>query len=169
MRHSERGSTLVVAVVIVLVIAVVGVGMVRFTHRQVASATAGMRTDTVAACVEAGRKLLLSRFHAFGTSPTDLEVLDARIDGPNGRMRVMGGHLDADPAHLDAAAPQVEIRPDLVHRKGGGNLSNRIVGAGGYMTGGRPYRAVVHCQEGDLSGLDTGRQIEIEFAVNFGL
>jgi hypothetical protein len=63
---------------------------------------------------------------------------------------------------------QVEYQPNLIknpHR--GDDLSNRIVDTGG--GGGAPYRVTVHCQDGDLSGLTTGRQIEIEFGVNFGL
>jgi hypothetical protein len=48
----------------------------------------------------------------------------------------------------------------------GDDLSNRIVDRAG--TGGAPYRITVHCVEGGLNSTFE-RQLEIEFAVKFGL
>lgn len=168
MRTSERGSALLIATIVVMIIAVIGVGMVRFTQRQVAGATAGLRADLVSACADAARKLLQSRFHALGQNPTEVDVLDVTMDGPAGRMRAVGGHIDSDPSMPVLTVKQVEHVPNLIVDKvRGDDLSNRVTDTGGF--GGAPYRVTVHCQEGDLSDPTSGRQIEIEFAVKFGL
>jgi hypothetical protein len=168
MRTRERGSALIIATIVVLVIAVIGVGMTRFTQRQVAGALAGQRNDLVSACAEAARKLLQSRFHALGQSPLEVEVLDVVLDGPSGRVRAVGGHIDADPSKPLVEVKQVEQdNRMIVDEIRGDDLSNRIVDTTG--TGGSPYRVMVHCQEGDLSSPTSGRQLEIEFGVKFGL
>jgi hypothetical protein len=46
------------------------------------------------------------------------------------------------------------------------NVGNRILGTPGMGT---PLRVVVHCQEGDLSTLTSGRQLEMEFGIRWGL
>jgi hypothetical protein len=168
MRNRERGSALIIATIVVLVIAVIGVGMVRFTQRGVAGATAGLRADATSACAEAARRLLQSRFHALGASPTEVEVLNVVLDGTGGRQRALGGHIGADPSGTLLDVKQVEKDTRMiVDQLTGDDLSNRIVANSG--TGGSPYRVTVHCQEGDSSSPTSGRQLEIEFGVKFGL
>jgi hypothetical protein len=168
MSTRQRGSALIIATIVVLVIAVIGVGMVRFTQRQVAGATAGLRGDVASACADAARKLLQSRFHALGTGPTEIEVLNVMLDGSGGRVRALGGHIDADPSAplIDVKQVERDVRM-IVDLMVGDDISNRIVANSG--TGGSPYRITVHCQEGDLSSTTSGRQLEIEFGVKFGL
>ncbi len=170
MRTLQRGSALVIATIVVLIIAVIGVGMVRFTQRQTAAALAGTRADALSACAEAARKLLESRFHALSpTQPVDVTALNVMLDGPAGRMRAVGGHIDADPAQLLLTIKQVEaLSPKVVQTSYTDEDSTNTVRFMGSI-GGAPLKITVHCQEGDLSSPTSGRQMEIEYAVKFGL
>jgi hypothetical protein len=169
MRNPERGSTLVIAVIVVLIMAVIGVGLVRFTQRETAGALAGQRTDAVAACAAAAQKLLLSRFHLLGVQPTDLTVLDVRLDGASGTLRAIGGHIGADPSQPVTTIRQVETMPagGMVRQGVMSDATNFSSSMG--REGGQPLKVTVHCQAGDLSSATSGRQLEIEFGVNFGL
>jgi hypothetical protein len=169
MRKLERGSSLVIAVIVVLIIAVIGVGMVRFTQRETAGALAGQRADAVAACAAAAQKLLLSRFHLLGVQPTDLSVLNVNLDGAPGRFRALGGHVGSDPTLPLATIKQVEPLPSgiTVQRF---SLSDETNFTSTMSRGtGMPLKITVHCQSGDTSSPTSGRQLEIEYGVNFGM
>jgi hypothetical protein len=175
MQTSQRGSTLVISILVILIMAVIGVGVLRFTSREAAGSSAAAHQEAATSCAEAGRALLVSRFHVLGTAPASLDVLDVKLDGPSGSLRAMGGHIDTHPA---ATITQVEaLDPESV-RKGslGGarDITNMIVDVGGAAgaasaLGGVPLKITVHCQEGDASTATSGRQFEIEYAVRFGL
>ncbi len=170
MRSLQRGSALVIATIVVLIIAVIGVGMVRFTQRQTAAALAGSRAAALSACAEAARKLLESRFHALSPiQPVNVEALNVKLDGPTGRVAAVGGHIDDDPAKLLLTIKQVELMgPKAVKTEfSGEDVTNTVRFAG--MGAGAPFKVTVHCQEGDLSSPTSGRQLEIEYAVKFGL
>lgn len=169
MRKHERGSTLVIAVIVVLIMAVIGVGMVRFTQRETAGALAGQRTDAVAACASAAQQLLLSRFHLLGVQPTDLTVLNVTLDGVTGSLRALGGHIGSDPTQPLTTIKQVEALPSTaqVQKNAMSDATNFASSLG--REGGQPLKVTVHCQAGDLSSPTSGRQLEIEFGVNFGL
>ena len=169
MRKLERGSSLVIAVIVVLIIAVIGVGMVRFTQRETAGALAGQRADAVPACAAAAQKLLESRFHILGVQPTDLTVLNVTLDGAGGSLRALGGHIGSDPGQPLTTIKQVGAMPStgVVKQDVLSDATNFTSSMG--REGGQPLKVTVHCQAGDLSSPTTGRQLEIEFGVNFGL
>jgi len=176
MRTSQRGSTLVISILVMLIMAVIGVGVLRFTSREAAGASAAAHQEAATSCAEAGRALLLSRFHVLGTAPSSLDILDVRLDGPAGSLRAMGGHIDTHPT---ATITQVEALPaEALNKKGsldsGRDTTNLITDVGGAAgaasaLGGVPLKITVHCQEGDASTATSGRQFEIEYAVRFGL
>ena len=170
MSHLQRGSALIIATIVTLIIAVIGIGMVRFTYRQTAGALAGTRADALSSCAEAARKLLESRFHALSpTQPFDVAALNVRLDGPGGRMAAVGGHIDADPAQLLLTIKQVELlSPRVIQTQYNEEDTTNTIRFTGSI-GGAPLKITVHCQEGDLSSPTSGRQMEIEYAVKFGL
>src|SRR5919206_3030189 len=92
--RSQRGSALLLSVVVVLTISVIAVGVIRYASREVAGATAGAKERALVACADAGRQLLLSQFKALGTSPLALPAFDVALDGASGTTRVLGGHFD---------------------------------------------------------------------------
>lgn len=174
MRPVPRGSALLIATIAMIIIAVIGVALVRFTQREVAGSAAGERHQVLIACAEAARGVLQSQFHALGINPKDITILGSDddtttpnpLDGPGGHMRAMGGHVGQDPVLVTVT--QVEELPveALATQKKVRNVTGRTPKTG---LGGTPLKVTVHCQEGDLSSPTSGRQLEMEFGINFGL
>src|SRR5512137_1297196 len=107
---SQRGSSLVLAVIVVLVISVIGVGIINFATLEVAGATSGARRQGLVACAESARQLLVSRFHAVGLVPTAVDALNLPLDGTGGNMNAVGGHFDEAAANVQVS--QVQFLPD---------------------------------------------------------
>ena len=89
--RSQRGSALVMSVLVVLVIAIIGVAVIRFASREVAGATASRKTQALVACADAGRQVIVSQFKALGISPVSLTALNMPMDA---NTSVVGGHYD---------------------------------------------------------------------------
>lgn len=167
-RTTQRGSALLMSVVVLLVITIIGVGIIRFASRETAGALAGARHQALVACADAGRKLLTSQFHAVGLAPTSLTALNVALDGTSGpvRTRAVGGHVDGATASVQV--DQVVFLPDNAFGPSNRvrDLTNVISLAG---QGGKPLRVLVHCQDGGDGTPTSGRQLEVEFGVRFGL
>jgi len=165
-RTQDRGSALVTAVVVVLIVTVIGVGIISFASREIVGATAGAQRQALVSCAESARNLLLSRFHSVGLVPTSLEALNVTLDGTGGRTVAVGGHVDQPTSTVQVS--QVQFLPDNAFGPTSRtrDITNTISLIG---QGGKPMRVVVHCVDrGD--GTDTGgRQLEVEFGVRFGL
>lgn len=167
-QRPQRGSALLMSVVVVLVISLIGVGIIRFASREVAGATAGARNEALVACADAARKLLTSQFHAIGLQPTTLTALNLPLDatGSQARTLAVGGHVDTSGPAVQV--DQVVFLPDNAFGPSNRvrDLSNVISLAG---QGGKPLRVLVHCQDGGNGTPTSGRQLEVEFGVRFGL
>jgi type II secretory pathway pseudopilin PulG len=161
--RSDRGSALVMSVLVVLVIAIIGVAVVRFASREVAGASAGRKAEALAACADAGRQVIVSQFKALGMSPVSLTALNLPMDAST---NVVGGHYDT----RDVQVTQVVNLPGTAFGPDPGaiqDISNRVLVTGG---GGKPLKVVVHCQQGGVAGdPSTGRQLEVEFGIRFGI
>jgi hypothetical protein len=165
-RNGQRGSALLTSIVVLLVVTLISLGILRFTARELAGATAAGHEQALVACAETARKLLVSQFHALGLQPTSIDPLNVDL-GAN--TRVLGGHYDT------AGTPGVEIGQVtyLPATAFGPNdnvrdLTNIV--SGPFGQGGRPVKVVVHCQQGGAaSDAASGRQLEVEFGVRFGL
>ena len=161
--RSQRGSALVMSIIVVLVIAVIGVAVIRFASREVAGATSSRKTQALVACADAGRQMILSQFKALGGSPVSLTALNLPMDA---NTRVEGGHFDTTNVQVAQVTylPEAAFGPD---RGAVQDISNRVAGTGG---GGKPMKVVVHCQQGGVTGVPTsGRQLEVEFGLRFGI
>lgn len=165
---NQRGSALLTAVVVIVVVTVIGIGVIRFASREVAGASAGANQASLAACAEAGRNLIRSRFILLGARPERIEALNETLDG---RTRVVGGHYGEDYAGAisDVQLAQVTKLPPFVLGRAtvSGDITNIITRFG--SGGASPYKVVVHCQQGQITDPGGGRQLEVEFAVEFGL
>ena len=99
-------------------------------------------------------------------APTQLTALNVTLDGQGGDTRVLGGHVDSN-----VQVDQVAVLPTTsfgVQQNSVRDLTNIIAGAG--QLGGTPYRVIVHCQDHGVAAIATsGRQLEVEFGVRFGL
>ena len=158
--RSQRGSALVIAVIAVVVITIVGVGIINFASQEIAGATAGARRQGLVACTEAARQLLLSRFHAVGLVPTQVEGLNVAMDGTGGTTTGVGGHYDESASTVQVS--QVQFLPDNAFgpTSKSRDLTNTVSLIG---QGGKPLRVVAHCVDAG------GRQLEVEFGFRFGL
>jgi len=180
MRRAS-GSALIIAIIAMLVVTVIGVALVRFTQHEVAGAKASERRQVLYTCADAARRLLEAKFHALNGPPPDSILLLGTvsddgvtatdlappIDGPEGRLRALGGHINDDP--LSLTVKQVEpLDPSaLGPSQQVVNIGSRILGTSGMGT---PLRVVVHCQEGgDPDDPTSGRQLEMEFGIRWGL
>ncbi|HET9597339.1 MAG TPA: hypothetical protein VFP65_17245 [Anaeromyxobacteraceae bacterium] len=165
MRRTERGSALILAVIVVLVVTVIALGVINFASREVAGAYGGARRQALVACAESARQLISSRFHAVGMMPTAIQALNVDLDGA-GRQRAVGGHVD-DTSGVQIN--QVVILPDRAFGPGQMTRDLTNVIGGSSHSNGTPIRVLVHCvDQGDANGVG-GRQLEIEFGVRFGL
>ncbi len=158
--RSQRGSSLVLAVIVVLVISIIGVGIINFATLEVAGATSGARRQGLVACAESARQLLVSRFHAVGLVPTAVEALNLQLDGTGGQMNAVGGHFDEAAANVQVS--QVQFLPDnsFGPTSRARDITNTVSLIG---QGGKPLRVIAHCVDGG------GRQLEVEFGFRFGL
>ncbi len=167
-RRAPRGSALLMSVIVVLVISVIAVGIIRFASREVAGSTAGARYGALVACADAGRRLMLSQFHAVGLAPTSLSPLNRALDSslPGAQTLVVGGHVD-EPAS-SVQVNQVVFLPDNAFGPSNRvrDLSNVISLAG---QGGKPIKVMVHCIDHGDGTPTGGRQLEVEFGVRFGI
>jgi hypothetical protein len=147
---------------VVLVVAIIGVAVIRFASREVAGATSVRQHQALVACAEAGRQVILSQFKALGNAPVSLAPLGLSLDASN---TVVGGHFDTSGVQVSQVTylPESSFGPD---RGVVQDITNRIVGTGG---GGRPVKVVVHCQQGGTGAANTGRQLEVEFGLRFGI
>jgi type II secretory pathway pseudopilin PulG len=161
---SQRGSALVVAIIVVLIMGVIGVSMLRYGAREVAGSTAAQRQQALSACADAARQVILSRFHAVGAPPTSLPALDEPVD-PSTGARIVGGHYDT----TGVAVQQVSYLPETAFGIDPGAIStatNRVSVTGG---GAKPMKVIVHCQMGGDGTPGSGRQLEVEFGLRFGI
>lgn len=152
--RSQRGSGMLLAIIVVLVITVIGVGVLRFASRELAGADAGRKHEALVQCADAGRQLLLAQFRATGVSPTELTAIDVPLD-PGGYTVARGGHMGGTVDQVTLLNPGdigIETTGDIT------NIANPLLAA----KGGKPYRVVVHCN-------DHGRELEVEFLVRFGI
>jgi hypothetical protein len=166
-RSEERGSALVMTVIVVLVITVIGVGVINFASREVAGAYAGARRQALVACAESARQLLVSKFHAVGLTPTSIQALNVPLDTTStssAKTLAVGGHVDDTSVQVNQVVflPETAFGPTSRIR----DITNIVSVTG---QGGRPLRVVVHCVDHGDGTATGGRQLEIEFGVRFGL
>lgn len=169
----QHGSGILLAMIVVFVVALIVAGVLRYTSRELAGATAGRQHDALVACAEGGRQLLMSQFRAIGIPPTQLQALNVPLDATTGgSTAAVGGHIDSTTVQIE----QVTVLPMGSfgsERRNTRDITN-IAFPNLSPLGGTPYRLVVHCVDHGAKDPSTGvykdgRQLEVEFGVRFGL
>jgi type II secretory pathway pseudopilin PulG len=174
-RRNERGNALLMAVIVVLIITVFGLGVIRFASREVSGSVAGRREAAVEACAEAARALLMSQWKLMGTHDVGVAPLKIILENVYPTV-VAGGHYGQDPTSstywTGGSTPTwiqnvqvIPLNPLTVGSKYQSNdLTNRIADSVA------PFRVVVHCVQGDPnSNPPASRELELEFGVEYGL
>jgi hypothetical protein len=170
-RPNQRGSALLMSIIVILVISVIGVGVIRFASREVAGATAGRKEAAAAACAETARVLLMSQWKLLGAHGVNARPLDIPL-GDASQTRVLGGHYGQKPpddatywnAGSGTWVKNIQVIPLDPLTVGSAYVANDLTNRIGDSV--QNYRVVVHCTQG--SGTDA-RDTEVEFGVQYGL
>src|SRR6266446_4462201 len=72
-RH-DRGSALIVSMILMIVLAVVGIALVNRTTREVDAVASKRHWDRSMSCAEGAREMLLSQFRAYGVNLVNLQM-----------------------------------------------------------------------------------------------
>ncbi len=153
-RRHDRGTALIIAMILMVVLALVGLAVVKRTSSEVDAVASKRHWDHAMNCAEGARQMLLSQFRAYGVSVTGIKL-----------NRTVGDQLYAD-GHYDRFSPveeTVQVASGTPGGMVGSDAANRIVRRSGGL-GGKGYRVTVVCSD------STGQthQQEVEMLVNFG-
>ncbi|ABS24886.1 PilX N-terminal domain-containing pilus assembly protein [Anaeromyxobacter sp. Fw109-5] len=163
-RAQDRGSTLVIALILLAVLSVIGGAAVLLSSQERRNAAAKSRVDALAACAQAARAKIWAEIARYGprylssanqlTAPLDITgvgTLQAPAHyGSTTSMTVNQVVLAVDKAVSDGAPMPVV---DLTNRSASPDA----------LTSGRAYRAVARCTDA------RNRELEVEFAMRFAL
>src|SRR5919204_6417971 len=71
-RH-DRGSALIISMILMIVLAVVGIALVNRTSREVDAVASKRHWDRAMSCAEGARQMLLSQFRTYSVNLTGLQ------------------------------------------------------------------------------------------------
>jgi Na+/H+-translocating membrane pyrophosphatase len=151
-RRPDRGSALLVVIILTSVLALIGLALVRRTTVEMESAGAKRNHDIAIECAEGARQMLFSQFRTFGSIPSLL-----RLDAAVGNKRYSSGHFDQFNTQSVVA-----IGSGATVSTGVNDVANRTGKSG---LGGTIYRVTVVCSD----SANPTRQSEVEYLVRFGL
>jgi hypothetical protein len=151
-RRHDRGSALIVSMILMIVLAVVGLALVKRTTSEVDAVASKRHWDRAMSCAEGARQMLLSQFRAYGVNLVNLQ-LQKQI----GDQQYASGHYDS--FNVSSVAEAGGTPGGAV----GGDASNRITRRSGGL-GGKGWRMTVVCRDNAAAT----HQQEVEFLVNFG-
>lgn len=154
-RRPERGSALLLAIILIAILGVVGLAVVQRASAEGDAVAAKKLHDGTVTCADAARDLLMSQFRAYGASP-----LDMTLQAKAGDYTLASGHYD------NVNVKSVQLVPQAAQASFGVNdIANRISRTG---LGGQVYRMTVVCSS-PAPGGGSARQGEVEYMVRFGL
>ena len=148
----QRGSALLISIVLVAILAVVGLALVTRTTQGMEGVGAKRQHDSAVQCAEGARAMLLSQFRIFGAAPTSITLNQIVAD-----KRYATGHYDQFNVGTVTAATGAQAA-----NVGVSDITNRTSKA---HLGGQVYRMTVVCAD----TTNSNRQAEVEFLVRFGL
>jgi hypothetical protein len=152
--RSARGSTFLLVIILVGVLAVIGVAAVTLSSQDRTNASVKSRRDSLAACASAAQAALWAELLKYGPRYLGSEKPSGTITLPDGTVLAMG-HYDQTttvvsqtvrPVSCDSG--QAEEFVDLTNR-------DSVLRLGGHC-----YQVAAHCRD------ITGRDLEIEFGIN---
>lgn len=152
----RRGSSLLLAIVIIGILAVIAVALLKRTQTEMESISAKRHYDVAVSCADGARQMLMSQFRTFGVSPTSI-VLDQTV----GDKRYTSGHYDN--FGIASVVPGAGTQAGAI---GVTDIANRTSKA---KLGGQVYRMTVVCTDTATVNGKSSRQSEVEFLVRFGL
>lgn len=154
--RSARGSTLLLVVILLGVLAIIGAAAVSLGAQERTNAAIKSRRDALAACAAAAQAALWAELLKYGPRYLGSDRAVGTITLPDG-TRLSMGHYDQDP---DTTVVNQAVRPiscDTGQAEEFVDLTNRdaVLRLGGHC-----YQVVAHCRD------PMGRELEIEFGIN---
>jgi len=153
--RGQRGSTLIVTVMLLVVVTIFSLSLVRRNTSQADATAAKRHYDETVSCADGARQMLLGQMSIYGVSPLEM-VLDRSL----GSTRYNSGHYDnfaVTTVTLARGTPNNGI--------GVSDIANRIITT---PLGGQVYRYTVVCMVPPGDG-GPAHQDEVEYLVRFGL
>ena len=151
-RRQDRGSALIIAMILMVVLAVVGLAVVKRTTSEVDAVASKRHWDRAMSCAEGARQMLLSQFRAYGVQLSSLQL--SKVVGD---QQYASGHYDS--FNISSVGEAGGTPGGNV----GADAANRITKRSGGL-GGKGYRFTVVCRDDSAAT----HQQEVEFLVNFG-
>lgn len=157
----QRGSAMVLVVIILAVLAMLGAAALRLAQQEAVNVSRRIDYQVLASCAEAAQKRVWADIAKYGTNASPL-LKPTIIPGANTRLVI--GHFDNDITDVTSVTFADGLTPVPKDAMSGGiddnNLTNTIATSRG---GGSPYMLTAHCTD------KRGRQYEVELLVKFGL
>lgn len=169
LRPRERGFSLLMAMLVVVVSTLLVVGAIAFTGTERTTAVVHTRGELASSCAHAARNLFISKIRVLRGNTGSITV-DEFVTLPSGeQLRIETGHYQGLAG--EDGTPQVELNAvsevsgdrvkgaDVGLRQG----TNVITGAGSGGLAGAYYNVVATCED------TAGRKREVEFLVKVGI
>lgn len=163
-RKAQRGFTLLVAMMVLLVATLLVVGAIAFTGSEMAASGHAFSSEKLSACTQAARNMFLARFPqnaAFAHKGIAQVRFNETIAlGPSESLNVRTGHF-ATTVNIASAEPVI---PDLSgNMTQSTDVNDETNMAGSTFGGAGYYRLAATCQD-----QSTGAEQEVEFYVRLG-
>jgi len=161
---SARGSTLLLAMVLLAVLSLVGVAAVSLASQERANVSAKARRDLQVACANAARMVIYAELAKHGSSYLSGTTAPPTVTLPDGTV-LSQAHYDTP-----AAVTVQQITPERTlpvssdpKSAGTADLTNTFETKGSNPSTVQGYEVVAKCADAK------GRQLEVEFVVAFSL
>jgi hypothetical protein len=160
-RLEDRGTALIIALILVTVLSVVGLALVKRANSEIDAVGAKRKYDTVATCADAARLLAASGLHNayLNGSPVDINMTIGNLTMYTGHYTTTDGGSGYVP---DGGAYAVLPSVNSASSGGASDVSNKV---SNLKFGATPFRVTVVCQDAN----NPNRQTEIEFYSDIGL
>jgi hypothetical protein len=162
--RNPRGSTLVLAMVLLAVLSLIGVAAVALSAQERSNVAAKGKRDLQVACANAARMVVFAELARSGSQFLASDSPLPEVILPDG-TKLSQAHYDT-PAGLTVK----QITPDVVipvtsnpKAAGTADLTNTFEAVGANSATVQGYRVVARCED------PKGRQLEVEFVIAFAL
>jgi hypothetical protein len=160
-RTPARGSTLLLAMVLLAVLSVVGVAAVSLSSQERTNAAAKGKRDALFACANAARMVLWAELARYGQNHLTSDAPIAELVLPDGTRFAAPAHYDTPSSAVVKSVALERLVPISLEGETG-DLTNSFRSPGGDGST-RSYTAVARCTD------PKGRALEVEFVIAFSL
>jgi Tfp pilus assembly protein PilX len=159
-RRRQRGSGLILAVIILAVLAMLAAAALQIAQQEAATVSRHISYEMMVSCAEAAQSKLWAEYAKYNTTT---QVVPTVVPGTNTKLQ-LGHYPPGDPpTAVNVTFDESAMKPLDPNVISGGlrELDQTNTFRKGLL--GQPYQIFAHCFD------DRGRQYEVELLVRFGL